>query len=137
MGTTSTFEKNQLLQSNVDSVASALLLKTLDSDGNGLIELLQLLQERVKDLQGTLEHASRRSKAMLAGKEPVSPDDIQGQILEAVYETRCTKLFLAAVCRKLADDLEAEFSEKQSHLPKIKSAHFLDDGQVESFQLET
>jgi hypothetical protein len=137
MGTTSTLEKQQLLESNVESVASALLLRTLDSDGNGLIELFQLLQDRARDLQGTLEHSARSSKAMLAKEEPVSPDDIQGHILEAVYETRCTKLFLAAVCRKLAEDLESELSKKQSHLPRIKCAQFLEDGHVDTFQLET
>jgi hypothetical protein len=137
MGTTSTLENQQLLESNVESVASAVLLKTLDSDGNGLVELFQLLQDRARDLQDTLAHSSRSSKAMLAEEELVSPDDIQGHILEAVYETRCTKLFLAAVCRKLAEDLESDFSKKQSHLPRIKCAQFLEDGHVDTFKLET
>lgn len=126
-----------LPKSNVDAIAQSLLLRMLDAKGEGVVEVFQLLEERGKDIKELREHSSRRSKAMLAGKEEISSDLIQGQILEAVYETRCLKLFLAQVCRRIADGLEAELMELQATKPRIKSVEFTEQGTVESFQLES
>src|SRR5438876_1637598 len=128
--------QSQVPESNVAAVVWHLVMKRVDLDGSGLVQVFRVLLDRAEECRQIRANCARASEAMLAGREPITQERVAGNALDAIYQTRCLELFLARACRQLAEDLEYDFAQKQGRLPRIKKAIYSDEGEVESFQLE-
>ena len=68
----------------------------------------------------------------LRAAEPTS-----AEVLDGLYETTCLKWFLACALRELSVRLESEVYASQLRLKPIRKITFTEDGQVESFLLDS
>ncbi len=131
------FTKSFSLDSNLDQVVIDIVASSEDLDGSGLVQLFQLLSDRATEHRQILAHSARAMSSMLSGEHPVTQDSVEAQAQDTIFETRCLKLLLARVCRKLAENLEFEISEQQANLPRIKSAVYSAIGEVENFEIDS
>src|SRR5437899_650741 len=89
--------------SNVEGIVKQLWLKTLDFDGVGLVHVFGVLLARAEEHKRTLAHCATVSEAMLSGKERITQEAVDANAMDAVFQTRCLRLFLARACRQLAE----------------------------------
>jgi len=137
MSTSADQSDHRFPRSNADSVALNLAAKAVDLDGSGLVEVFRILMARAEELKSILGHSERSSQAMLAGDIAPAQELVDAELLEALYTTRCLKWFLACACKRLAEDLEFEVHQKQRQLPRVKTATYSNQGEVEKFDLQT
>jgi hypothetical protein len=128
--------RESLPESNVDKVTRDLMLKTVDFDGSGFVHAFTVLLARAQEHQRILDHSTKISRSMLAGAEPITQELVSAQAQDAMFETTCLKLFLACACRKVADDLQRSFDERQDRFRRITRIVFTAEGEVERFELE-
>ena|SRR5437879_6138919 len=126
-----------LPKSNAGLVAHQMASRTNDSDGSGLIDLLELLVERAEQIQAATRRAGEFSEKTLSGEIAPEPAEFKTELQDGVYEPLSLKLFLACAFRALAEQLKLQLYQNQSHLLRgVKEVVFTDEGEIASLSLE-
>jgi hypothetical protein len=129
--------KEVVPDTNLDSVLSKLLLKTKDFTGDGLVEVFRTLLARAEEIQRAYKSANVFGEELIGQK--ITPDDeeVKAELQSGWYETTCLKWFLARACERLAGDLGFSVYQSQNHMRRIVQICYADDGQVESYSLDS
>jgi hypothetical protein len=122
--------------SNASLIASHLVYHTVDFDGSGLIETLNILLARAEQVR-KLNHRLILLDERVAKKEVTSQEEYNAELLDGLYETTCMKWFMASAFKELAKRLEGEVYGAQVRCVPIKQITYNADGEVESFRLES
>ena len=94
-------------ESNAPLIAGHLVYQTVDLEGSGLVNTLNLLlarAEQIRTLNLRLIELDRRVQK----KEVTTQEEYNAELLEGLYETTCLKWFIACAAKDLAKRLEGE-----------------------------
>ena len=125
-----------LPESNADAVASKLVFESMDLDGVDLVKILRLLLSQAEQIKATNERLGNLEKPMMSGSL-AQQEEINRELLHGLFEPISLKWFLARSLAVLSERLAFEVSEKQQHLRPIRSIVYTNDGDVESFSLDS
>ncbi len=123
-------------ESNAALIAGQLVYRSVDLDGSGLVNTLSLLLARAEQIR-TLNLRLIELDHRVAKKEVTTQEEYNAELLDGLYETTCLKWFLASTMKDLAKRLEGEVYGAQIRCAPIRQITYTDDGQVESFLLES
>ena len=127
---------NALPESNADSVASKMVFESVDGDGTGLVGVLRLLLSRAEQITAIHQKFGQLDQQLLAGHLP-EQEEFNAELLDVLYDPICLKWFLARAFKAISERLEFEVYEQQQNLRPICSIVFNNNGDVESFRLQS
>jgi hypothetical protein len=127
-------EEQAVPKSNVDEIANDLVLRTIHLTGEGFVDVIELLLKRAKDIKSLNERAATFDRQLLSGKLP-NQEEVNAELLDAIYDPLCLRLLIARVMRALSDHEEFTVIEHMQKVRPVSEINFRPDGQIDSYRL--